>query len=241
MSAERSPSSSRGAWMADRRRRRSSGGPTLAQVAMEAGVSLTTASRAMNGGARGVNEAAQRQVLAAADRLGYVPNGHAASVASGGSSRTVGLVLPPLRMEQRAGVLWGCLRAAADAGFLLTIAESSAEPGSEIAAIRALRRQRVGVLIMLPSTQPAGGDRRLDAELAAFERSGASPACWSRPRPARPWSAPSAISPPARWRRWARVRRRETCSGASRDDAPAALDARRPRPPPPACGGRCRA
>ena len=139
---------------------------------MEAGVSLTTASRAMNGGARGVNEAAQRQVLAAADRLGYVPNGHAASVASGGSSRTVGLVLPHLRMEQRAGVLWGCLRAAADAGFLLTIAESSAEPGSEIAAIRALRRQRVGVLIMLPSTQPAGGDRRLDAELAAFERSG---------------------------------------------------------------------
>lgn len=133
---------------------------------------MTTASRVMNGGLRRVNEAAQQRVLAVADRLGYVPNGHAASVASGGPSRTIGLVVPRDGGARRASVVSGVLRAAAEADFLLTIAEGSTDPGSEMRAIRALRRQRVAALIIMPCAPSTALPAQLDAELTAFERTG---------------------------------------------------------------------
>lgn len=51
---------------------------TLSQVAREAGVSIATASRAINGSAnRIVREDLRERVLAAADRLRYSPDANA--------------------------------------------------------------------------------------------------------------------------------------------------------------------
>jgi LacI family transcriptional regulator len=47
---------------------------SLHNVAREAGVSLTTASRALNNSSHPVNPSTARRVLAAAERLGYSPN-----------------------------------------------------------------------------------------------------------------------------------------------------------------------
>ena len=46
----------------------------LSDVAKDAGVSLATASRVLNGSARVPGKEVAERVRAAADRLGYVPN-----------------------------------------------------------------------------------------------------------------------------------------------------------------------
>jgi len=64
---------------------------TLTEVARRAGVSLTTASKAINGQAR-VSEATRAKVLRAARELSFVPNPMARSLISGRSG-TVGLII----------------------------------------------------------------------------------------------------------------------------------------------------
>lgn len=64
---------------------------TLAEVAARAGVSLTTASKAINGQAR-VSDATRARVLQAARELTYTPNPMARSLVSGRSG-TVGMII----------------------------------------------------------------------------------------------------------------------------------------------------
>ena len=65
--------------------------PTLTEVARLAGVSLTTASKAINGRRR-ISEATRKRVLRAARELSYAPNLVAKSLASGRSS-IIGVLL----------------------------------------------------------------------------------------------------------------------------------------------------
>jgi len=65
---------------------------TLSEVAKLAGVSLTTASKAINGRAR-ISETTRRRVLRAAGQLSYAPNLAAKSLASGRGS-IIGVLLP---------------------------------------------------------------------------------------------------------------------------------------------------
>lgn len=65
---------------------------TLDQVARAAGVSRATASRVFSGNPR-VSDDARRAVEVAAERLGYVPNAAARSLAAG-RSESVGVVVP---------------------------------------------------------------------------------------------------------------------------------------------------
>ena len=63
------------------KRRRSTGRVTLADVALEAGVSPITASRSLRGDAP-VSVDVRAKVKAAADKLGYVPDPAARALAS---------------------------------------------------------------------------------------------------------------------------------------------------------------
>jgi LacI family transcriptional regulator len=65
---------------------RAPGAATLEEVAQAAGVSLATASRALNGSTRKVNPEISDRVLAAALELNYSPNLAARAVAQGGTS-----------------------------------------------------------------------------------------------------------------------------------------------------------
>ncbi|APE30785.1 GntR family transcriptional regulator [Halomonas aestuarii] len=76
------------------RHRRGSAKPTLKDVAEAAGVSSITVSRALNTPER-VNEETRKRVLEAVDRVGYVPNLVAGSLASS-SSRFIAVIVPSL-------------------------------------------------------------------------------------------------------------------------------------------------
>ncbi|MBD3897823.1 LacI family DNA-binding transcriptional regulator [Halomonas sp. ML-15] len=76
------------------RRRRGSARTTLTQVAEAAGVSAITVSRALNTPER-VNAETRRHILATVERLGYVPNLVAGSLASA-SSRFIAVIVPSL-------------------------------------------------------------------------------------------------------------------------------------------------
>ena len=65
--------------------RRTTGPVTLMDVARRAGVSLATASRALNGGERRVREDLRERVIAAAAELDYAVNTQAQAVARGWS------------------------------------------------------------------------------------------------------------------------------------------------------------
>ena len=77
--------------------------PTLADVAALAGVSLKTASRALNA-EYGVAPATAERVHEAADRLGFRPNQIARALASRQSTAAVGLVIPSLSDSFMAAV-----------------------------------------------------------------------------------------------------------------------------------------
>jgi LacI family transcriptional regulator len=73
---------------------RSSGGPTIIDVAREAGVSYTTVSRVINN-KHNVRSDKRERVLSAMQRLGYVVNQHARMLA-GGRSQMIGLLVQDL-------------------------------------------------------------------------------------------------------------------------------------------------
>jgi len=70
--------------------------PTIIDVAKRAGVSKSTAARAL-AGAPNISDSARKQVLLAADALGYTRNALAVSMRSGRSGM-LGLVLPILQI-----------------------------------------------------------------------------------------------------------------------------------------------
>ncbi|MDQ1452852.1 MAG: LacI family transcriptional regulator, partial [Acidobacteriaceae bacterium] len=74
--------------------RRRHSGPTITDVAREAGVAIMTVSRVVNGGSY-VSPATEKRVKAAIRRLGYTPN-EAARMLKGQRARMIGLVVPDL-------------------------------------------------------------------------------------------------------------------------------------------------
>lgn len=81
-------------------------GVSLAEIALEAGVSRMTASRVLRG-ADGYSEATKDKVLAVANRLGYVPNRIAAALGSDAGTSLVAIALPTLGRELYSQVLEG--------------------------------------------------------------------------------------------------------------------------------------
>ena len=146
--------------------------PTLHDVAREAGVSLATASRSLNGSTRTVNDAYRERVRAAAVRLGYTPNLSAQAVAKG-STMTVALLVGDIADPYFSSIAAGVIRASEDAGFIVTMAVTERDAVRELALVRALRGQRPRVLILAGSrSADEGAQQALVAELEAFESTG---------------------------------------------------------------------
>jgi LacI family transcriptional regulator len=126
------------------------GTATLVDVAQEAGVSLATASRVLNGSTRKVAESYRERVRAAADKLGYTVNVSAQAVASGASA-LIALLVADIADPYFAQVAAGVARAADEAGFLVTIATTGRDPQREAALLRVLRGQRPRGVILAAS------------------------------------------------------------------------------------------
>ena len=99
----------------------SSDRPTMRDVAERAGVSLKTVSRVINAEA-GVTPATAERVTAAIAELGFERNDLAASLRSGRSSSTLGLVIEDVANPFYSAVAQAVEAAARDRGFLLITA-----------------------------------------------------------------------------------------------------------------------
>ncbi|WP_043613928.1 LacI family DNA-binding transcriptional regulator [Nonomuraea candida] len=150
---------------------------TLEDVAKQAGVSLATASRVLNGSTRQVGAALRARVEQAADELGYRAN-IAAQTLARGASNVIGIVVHDLTDPYFAALADGAMRAAATEGLLVMVGTTHRDPEQEIAYVRTLHAQRVRAVLLAGSrvADPAVTGR-LREELARYQEGGGRAAC----------------------------------------------------------------
>ena len=137
---------------------------TLSDVAREAGVSLATASRAINGSAnRTVRADLHERVLAAAARLRYTPDANAQAMARGRTT-SIGLVVHDIADPYFSSIAAGVTLAADRASLQVTLTSTQHDPTREAGLVELLKRQRARAIVI------AGGrldDDALNDELRA--------------------------------------------------------------------------
>jgi LacI family transcriptional regulator len=119
----------------------------LADVARAAGVSLSTASRAL-ADAQLVHARTREKVREAAAMLGYLPHGAARALATR-RSRTIGAVFPPVDNPIFAAATQALAHELAARGYTLLLATHEYDPGGELAAARALLERGVDGLVLV--------------------------------------------------------------------------------------------
>lgn len=145
---------------------------TLSDVAREAGVSLATASRSLNGSSRTVRAEYRERVLAAARRLNYSAN-HSAQAVARGTSQTLGLIVSDIADPYFSSIASGVMRSAEDQGLVVTMSVTQRRPEREPELVRAMRGIRPRSLILVGSRRnDPKTSRELEAELTAYESSG---------------------------------------------------------------------
>ncbi|HEU4959230.1 MAG TPA: LacI family DNA-binding transcriptional regulator [Sphingomonas sp.] len=141
------------------------GTATIRDVARKAGVSVASASRALNGH-RSVTPATRQRVADAAHALDYVPHLGARSLSTQ-RSNTLGVVLPDLFGEFFSEIIRGIDYAAHRRGLQILLSNMHGSADETAAAIRAMRGRVDGLLVMSP---------QIDAEALARALPGGLPA-----------------------------------------------------------------
>ena len=122
--------------------------PTIKDIAAEAGVALGTASRALSGNGSVAAETRER-VLAAAERLNYIPNAQARSLRSE-RTETIGLLIPDVRNPFFAELAHVVEREARSSGLSVVLCSANEDPELMREYMLVLRRQRVDGIIVAP-------------------------------------------------------------------------------------------
>lgn len=143
--------------------------PTLHDVAREAGISLATASRVLNGSTRKVADSYRERVERAAEKLGYTANASAQATARG-TSAVVALLVADIADPYFGLIASGVARGADERGLIVTIAVTDRDPARERDIVRTLRGQRPQGLILAASRGAEEG--ATGEELRAFEALG---------------------------------------------------------------------
>ncbi|MEM7426957.1 MAG: LacI family DNA-binding transcriptional regulator [Pseudomonadota bacterium] len=127
-------------------------GLTLEDVARIADVSPATVSRCLNR-PETVNVKKRERVLAAVERLGYVPHGAARALASR-QSRMVGVVFPSIDNSLFGAALDAFQRTMADAGYTVIVASSAYDPELETQHIRRMLQSGIDALMLVGTERP---------------------------------------------------------------------------------------
>ncbi|WP_029150471.1 LacI family DNA-binding transcriptional regulator [Microbacterium indicum] len=155
---------------------------TLNDVAREAGVSLATASRVLNGSSRRVAEAYRERVEAAARSLGYSANLSAQATARG-TSATLALLVADIADPYFSQIARGAARAADEQRLVMTIGVTDRDPTREERLVRTLRGLRPRGII-LAASRGVGGESASSAEaLREVEAGGGTVVALGRPLP----------------------------------------------------------
>lgn len=146
---------------------------TLSDVARAAGVSLATASRALNGSPnRKVREDLTKRVQWAAEELNYSPNAQAQAMVRG-HTNVIGLIVSDIADPYFSSVAAGVMREAKRHGLLVTMAVTERDAEREIEYVAALRRQRARAVILAGSrVDDQSKLERLAGELESFRNNG---------------------------------------------------------------------
>ena len=128
---------------------RRSAAPTLADVAVEAGVSQATASRALAGSPL-VNANTRQRVWDVAERLHFQPNRLARSLRSG-ATMAVGLVVPDVGAAFYASALKSAQDVLEAAGYHVLVLNTGRSPEREREALQTLRAHQVDGLLVATS------------------------------------------------------------------------------------------
>ncbi|MTI96439.1 MAG: LacI family transcriptional regulator [Firmicutes bacterium] len=127
---------------------------TIKDVALRAGVSASTVSRALSGKIP-VDPATRDRVLQAVEELGYRPN----VIAQGlkfGRSQTIGLIIPSIRNLVFPDAVQGISQVARERGYNVILCDSEEDPELERELVDNLHRRLVDGLIL--STARGNGE-----------------------------------------------------------------------------------
>jgi len=150
---------------------------TLQDVADRAGVSLTTASRVVNEGARRVGPEMAGRVSRAVTELGYQANLQARAVASGYTSM-IGVMVRDIDDPYFSSIAAGLMEATEAAQLLVCISRTGSGERGEREYVALMRAQRARAVVLVGSRSDNGAEREaLRAEVNAFASSGGRVAC----------------------------------------------------------------
>jgi LacI family transcriptional regulator len=152
--------------------RAAAGRATVADVARLAGVSIKTASRALND-YPGVKVATRARVLQASSALRFRPNAMARELRRGGRASTIGFVIGDLTNPFYSQVAIGVSEAAAERGLSVVMAASGDQPTRERPAVDSMLERRVLALLLVPIADDHSyleGERQLGTPIVAVDR-----------------------------------------------------------------------
>jgi LacI family transcriptional regulator len=125
------------------------GKPTMNEVASEAGVSLGTVSKVLNGNSTVAAELRAR-VLAACERLNYQRNWIAASLRSR-QTNSIGVIVPDILNTFYSALVEKLENLASAAGYTLMVVTTGEDPQRARERIGALKERQVDGMIVIPS------------------------------------------------------------------------------------------
>jgi LacI family transcriptional regulator len=123
----------------------------MADVAAHAGVSLGTVSNVLNHPHK-VSESTILKVRAAIDALGFVRDSNASSLAAGGSSKNIGLVVIDISNTLFVDVARGAQAAASAVDMHLMLANSDNDPALQDANVEFFDSARVAGILLAPAS-----------------------------------------------------------------------------------------
>ncbi|HET9493708.1 MAG TPA: LacI family DNA-binding transcriptional regulator, partial [Chloroflexia bacterium] len=131
---------------------------TIEDVAKQAGVSIATVSRVINGGP-GVGDDTRKRVEAAIAALDYQPNSAARSLRSN-RSRIIGLLVSDIQNPFFAGLIRGVEDEALRNEYSLILCNTNESPQREQQYLDVLYVERVAGVIVVPTRDHLGDDTR---------------------------------------------------------------------------------
>lgn len=150
---------------------------TLADVAREAGVSVPTASRILNGGVRGATAGTpelRQHVTAVARELGYSVS-TAAQAIKDGRARTVAVLVSDIADVGSATMIAGVMQAAEEHGVSVAVLTTHDDADREIELLTRLRGERHRAVILATSrTTDERRESAVDQELRTLREQGAA-------------------------------------------------------------------
>lgn len=145
---------------------------TMADIAREAGVSVTTVSHVVNK-TRAISPETRARVLAVIDRTGFMPNTLARSLAIS-STATIGLAVSAVSNFYFAELVAGIDAEVRAAGSTLLLADTHDDAAEEFDVVRSLHQRRVDGILLATATGPTGPAlqylRRMQVPTALVDR-----------------------------------------------------------------------